>query len=250
MEDVPRQSVLIQELLREIVWPLSEPHPCPYLPNRQAREEVFVARALDPEGYHVFMDMGWRRSGCLLYRPRCEGCNECVPIRVPTATFRRSRSQRRVWRRNRDVTVHVARPSLTEEKWRLYAGYLHGRHDGIMSDDYDDLARFLYRSPVRSLEVSYRLGDRLIGTGIIDVSRRAVSTVYFFFDPEFSRRSPGVFSVLWEIEWCRARHIPYYYLGFYVREARTMSYKADYRPHEILGENGQWQPGDQSDPRV
>jgi arginyl-tRNA--protein-N-Asp/Glu arginylyltransferase len=200
-----------------------------------------MADEFDPEDYHLLMDLGWRRSGHLFYRPCCEDCRECVPIRVPTGAFRRSRSQRRVWRRNRDITVHVEHPRPTEEKWTLYLRFLRGRQNGTMSDDYEDMVRFLYRSPVRTFEVCYRLEEALLGVGIIDVSRRAVSTVYFFFDPEAARRSPGVFSVLWEIEWARARGIPYYYLGYYIRGARGMSYKADYRPHELLGVDGQWQ---------
>jgi arginine-tRNA-protein transferase len=232
----------MREFLRDFVWPVSEPRPCSYLPDCQAQEEYFVAEVLDPEDYHLLMDLGWRRSGHLFYHPRCGDCRECVPIRVPTGSFCRSRSQRRVWRRNRDVTVFVDHPRPTEEKWSLYVRFLRGRQDGAMSEDFSDMVRFLYRSPVRTLEVCYRLGNVLVGVGIIDVSRRAVSTVYFFFDPEVARRSLGVFSVLWEIEWARARRIPYYYLGYYVRGAKGMSYKADYRPHELLSAEGRWQP--------
>jgi leucyl-tRNA---protein transferase len=248
MVGVSSRSVAIQELLRQICWPLSEPHACPYLPGREAREEVFSTLAMDPEAYPVLMDLGWRRSGTLFYRPRCEGCRECVPIRVPTATFERSRSQNRVWRRNTDVSAEIGRPELTEEKWALYVRYLRHRHNGAMGEDGDTLARFLYHSPVHSQEVCYRLDGRLIGTGILDVSSQTASTVYFFFDPDVSRRSPGVYSILWEIEWCRTKGIPYYYLGFYVKGAPAMSYKADYRPFELLGEDGQWRPGDRSDP--
>jgi len=146
------------------------------------------------------------------------------------------------------VVARIDRPCLTEEKWSLYRRYLRHRHDGTMGEDYDDLANFLYRSPVRTLEVTYRVGERLGGVGIIDVSSRAVSTVYFYFDPDLSRRSLGVFSVLWEIEWCRARGMSHYYLGFYVRGARSMSYKADYRPHELLGADGRWRPGGRANP--
>jgi len=203
---------------------------------------MFLAHTMAPDDYRLLMDLGWRRSGCLFYRPRCEGCRECVPIRVRTDAFRRSRSQRRVWRRNQDLDVVVGPPRLTDEKHELYARYLRQQHDGTMGEDREDMERFLYASPINTREICYRLGGRLVGVGIVDVSSTAVSTVYFYFDPDDHRRSPGTFSILWEIDWARRHGIAFYYLGYLVRGVRTMSYKARFRPHELLGPDGKWRP--------
>lgn len=218
-------------------------HPCSYLPGRQARMQGFCASALDPEVYHDLMDMGFRRSGDFFYAPDCRGCRRCVPIRVPVVTFRRSRSQRRAFARNRDVVLRVGPPELDARRLDIYQRYLAAQHrGGEQAADEATLRSFLYQSVVDTVEATYWLGERLVAATILDVSRRSVSSVYHFFDPEFHRRSLGVHSVLAEIEWTKARGIPHYYLGYWVEGAPTMHYKADYRPHELLVD-GRWVAG-------
>jgi arginine-tRNA-protein transferase len=189
------------------------------------------------------MDMGFRRSGLTIHRPACEGCRECVPIRVPVDRFQPSRSQRRVLRRNTDVRVEIDRPVCNEQKWRIFRDYLKHQHDDTMSDDYIDFEAFLYASPTETLEMTFRLGDAIVAAGIVDVGSECLSSVYFYFDPAHSRRSLGVFGALCEIEECVRRGLPYWYIGFYIRDCRRMNYKADFRPNERLMLDGAWREG-------
>lgn len=230
----------MEDLLRQIVWPTSPEHRCPYLKDRQAREEMLFVGKMDPDAYLALMSIGWRRSGCLFYRPACRGCRECIPIRVPVQLFRLSRSQRRVWRRNQNVEVTVAPPECTDEKHALYVRFLNERHHGEMSDNREDMEDFLYASPVNTLEFCYRLGGELIGVGVVDIFDTASSTVYFFFDPSHDRRSLGTFSLLWELDWAKRQGLRYHYLGYTIRGLSSMSYKMRFRPHELLLRDGEW----------
>lgn len=220
--------------------PVGPSRACPYLPGRTASETAFHAPDLDPELYHELMDRGFRRSGTVFYRPACAGCRECVPIRVPTAGWAPSKSQRRVARRNADLELRVAVPEYTEEKAALYAKYLRGQHEREGPEAAEGLREFLYNSPVASLEFEYRAGGRVVGVGICDVCSRSLSSVYFFFDPDESRRGLGTYSGLCEIAWAAGRGIPYYYLGFYVRDCAGMNYKSRFRPCELMGPDGKW----------
>jgi len=219
---------------------VGEPHPCPYLPGRTARDVFLTESELDPAAYEALMDCGFRRSGTVVYRPICDGCRECVQLRVPVAAFCLSRSQRRVLRRNLDVRVEIGTPVCTDEKWRIFVRYLRHQHDGTMSEDREAFERFLYGSPTRTLEMVYRLGRRIVGVGLVDVCPSALSSVYFFFEPKEARRSLGVFGALREIDECRNRGPPYWYAGFFVRDCTRMNYKAAFRPFELLGSDGQW----------
>ncbi|HEY3243420.1 MAG TPA: arginyltransferase [Phycisphaerae bacterium] len=214
---------------------------CPYLPGRLARSAGFHVDSLAGEWYRWLLDRGFRRSGHVIYRPVCRGCGECRQIRVPTAGFQATRSQRRVWRRNVDVQVSRGAPQLDEERWRLYCAYLEARHDGLMSRTRAAFVDFLYGSCIETQEVCYRLDGRLVGVSILDMVPDAWSSVYMFYDPTEQRRSLGTYSVLWEIEECRRRGVAYYYLGYYVAGSPTMAYKARFAPHELLHAGRTWQ---------
>jgi len=220
----------------------SEPHPCSYLPGRSARSVVLFPGRLEPGLYHGLMDLNFRRSGRIFYRPVCDACQECRAIRVRAETFRPSRSQRRCRARNRDLSVTAGPPVPSAEKHALYQSYLRIRHDGQMDRSWEEFCSFLYASPVRTLEVVYRRGERLMAVGILDEEPEALSTVYCYFDPAETARGLGVFNVLWTIEHARARGIPYVYLGYYVAGSPKMAYKADFGPHELLDDRGRWHP--------
>lgn len=215
-------------------------HPCPYLPDRKSRTEAYRADELDPQFHERLLGLGFRRSGRIVYRPRCRGCNECRQIRVPVGDFHPSRSQRRIFRRNTDVTVDVHPPRVTDEKYAIFREYLDGRHDATMARSIEAFQDFLYDSPTTTLEFEYRVDKRLIGVSIADRCPGGLSSVYMFFDPAFARRSPGTFSALYEIDFIRREGLSYYYLGFLVSGCAAMEYKNRFRPCQVLVENNHW----------
>ena len=219
-------------------------HPCPYLPGRVSQSRAFWAEQMPPPLYHRFMDAGFRRSGKLVYQPVCRGCRACVSIRVPVATFRPGKSQRRCRRRNEDLVVAVAPAVATDEKYDLYRRYVVGRHRRPEEEEgREAFERFLYDSPVDTLEFSYRdASGGLVAVGLCDASPGSLSSVYFYFDPDESWRGPGTFGALYEIEAAAALGIPYYYLGYWVDGCAAMEYKADFRPAEVLHPDGVWRP--------
>ena len=216
---------------------------CGYLPGRLSTLRWFEAPALSGEDYQRLQDAGFRRSGSIFYQPLCAGCRACVPLRVPVTTFAPTRSQRRVLRRNRDVTVRIAPPEPTHEKWDLYDRYQREWHrkTPAEADDVADFVASLYRAPVESVEFEYR--DRwgsLLGVGIGDLCPRSLSSVYFYFDPRQARRSLGTFSALYEIQWARERGLQYWYAGYWISECPSMAYKSRFGPCQRLDTDGVW----------
>src|SRR5450432_1765198 len=215
-------------------------HPCVYLPGRVARMRGFAVGKMPGEMYHAFMDAGFRRSGRLVYQPICAGCRECVPIRLAVNEFQPSKSQRRCARKNADLSVEIGAPVATDEKFELYCRYLRDRHGGEI-EGREAFERFLYESPVQTVEFIYRSGGgKLVAVGICDVCDQSVSSVYFYFDPTESRRGLGTYGVLREVDYTRLRNIPHYYLGYWVRRCRSMQYKAEIGVGELLRDDGVW----------
>jgi leucyl-tRNA---protein transferase len=234
-----RTRLLARAIARQSQSP-GEAFACPYIAGRRARHLVVGATTVPPGLYHSLMDLNFRRLGPVFYRPTCDDCQECRMLRVPVQEFKPSRAQRRCLAANEDVTIEIGPPVATEEKRRLYQSYLEARHDGQMDGSPTEFEGFLYTSSVETLEFVYRLGDRVVGVGIADLEPLALSAVYFYFDPAASHRSLGVFNVLRLIEECRIRGRSHLYLGYYVQECRKMSYKAAYRPCEVLRSDRRW----------
>ncbi len=216
------------------------PRDCPYLEERSARERAF-ALADSPAGlYKHLMDYGWRRSGRVIYKPACEGCSACVPIRIPVAEFAPSRTQRRTMRSNADIVATVGRPASTDEKFGLFVRYQETRHAGDMCTQREQFERFLYDSPVATMEAEFRLGGDLVGVSIIDRDGEALSAVYTWFAPEFQARSLGTWAILWSIGFAKEQGVPYYYMGYYIEGCGKMNYKAMFRPYELCDGAGNW----------
>ncbi|HET6246055.1 MAG TPA: arginyltransferase [Tepidisphaeraceae bacterium] len=218
-------------------------HPCAYLPGRMAQSRAFWVEGMPAKVYHDFMNAGFRRSGELVYQPICKGCRECLPIRVPIATFKPSKSQRRCFRQNQDVCVTAGRLESTDEKWELYQRYMQHWHKAD-ADDRAGFESFLYESPVDTLEFCYRDGSgKLLAVGICDMCDESLSSVYFYFDPAEAHRGLGTFGALYELNFARDQGIPYYYLGYWIDQCPSMRYKSMYRVHEILYPDNVWRAG-------
>jgi arginine-tRNA-protein transferase len=230
----------LRALLEEQGPPPGLAFDCPYLPGRTARHVTLVPSPVLPGLYHSLMDLNFRRSGPIFYRPACPGCQACRMLRIPLAEFEPNRAQRRCLRRNHDLEVVVRSPRPSEEKRRLFDRYLRARHDGSMDASPDGFEGFLYASPLTSLELEYRLGDRLLGVGLADVEPKTLSAVYCYYDPDEPKRSLGVLNILALVQEGRRLGVPYLYLGYWVEGSRTMSYKDQYRPCEVLEPDGSW----------
>jgi arginine-tRNA-protein transferase len=213
-------------------------HDCPYLPPRRATTRGLLASRIPADLYHDFLDAGFRRSGKLIYQPICRGCRQCVPIRVLVDRFQPSKSQRRCFRRNADLIVSCGPAKASAEKQELYRRYVTGWHGGESAEGFES---FLYDSPVETIEFCYRdPAGRLLAVGICDLSRRSLSSVYFYFDPADAWRGLGTFGVLYELGWAGRSGIPFYYLGYWIHGCGTMKYKANFRPFELLLPDGNW----------
>jgi arginine-tRNA-protein transferase len=223
---------------------LSMPHPCSYLDGRQSTI-LFVdpQRILEAGEYSAFVRQGFRRSGDLVYRPHCQQCSACVPVRVPVRAFKPSRSQRRVWEKNRNIEV-IEKPARFEAAhFDLYRHYQARRHpeSGMNDADPQKYLGFLTSRQVESAFFEFRAGEHLLGVAVADLLPDGLSAVYTFFDPDQPARGLGVHAVLWEIAETQRRGLDYLYLGYWIRETPKMSYKINYQPLEAF-RHGRWEP--------
>lgn len=216
------------------------PYPCSYLPDQMARSQVATPSFLiTPQTYSELVRRGFRRSGTFTYRPDCEACGACVPVRVEAAAFVPSRAQRRASKRHRGLEVSLHPLKDSEERFALYRRYQKVRHadEGKEDEGREQYRNFLLQSHVDTVLVEFREHGVLRMVSIIDILDDGLSSVYTYYDPDVAQASFGTYNVLWQIELCRRLKLDYLYLGFWIRESGKMAYKAGFRPLQGLADD-------------
>lgn len=212
---------------------------CSYLPEMKTRMYYRYMRNASRALVSKLVERGWRRFGCYFFHPICAGCSACKSLRIDAQNFTLFRSQKRVMKKNRDTLIHIRTPGMTQEHLDLYNRF-HKHKSETVGWNYTPINPQLYYENFVDgahdfgKEVLYFRDDRLVGVDLIDITEDGISSIYFYYDPDYSPFSLGTYSLLMQIELAKRMDLRWIYLGYWVDGCRSFAYKMNYRPLEIL----------------
>jgi len=215
---------------------------CGYFDDRQSFFEEYLLEDISETEFEYLLSNGMRHFGDYFFRPRCNGCHDCIPIRLRPEAFAMSRTHKRTIKKCEDVKIKIGPPRFTEKKFKLYLE--HKKRFPSLQDDVEDIDNFavsFYQSVPFGIEFEYYYDGELVGIALGDFTRNTFSAVYTFYINPHPQMSLGVFSILKQIQFSRECGIKYFYLGYFILKNRSLNYKANFKPNEVFI-NNEWVP--------
>lgn len=212
---------------------------CSYLDNKEQTTHYKIINKCSASYVHELIERGYRRFGKMFFRPVCESCNECQSIKIDVDNYNFSKSERRVLKKAKDVEMYIQTPVLSHDHLRLFERYhlfmkekKAWKYEKTSPDHYYN--SFVSGHEDFGYEILYYYDSKLVGVDLIDILENGISSIYFYYDPDYSHLSLGKLSLLKQIEHAKELNKKWIYLGYYVEECPSLNYKASYKPYLTL----------------
>jgi arginine-tRNA-protein transferase len=237
MIDVKPKSVLEQP-----IYMLTKATACPYLKGR-VEKRIATDITYNNKVYNELALNGFRRVENWMYRPVCDNCSACKSYRVDIKNFELTKSLKRINKNLGAITFKIIKNTATTEHFDLFKKYQFERHSGgSMSDmDENEFISMIETSPIKTKLMEFRdTSKNLMGVILLDIDDVNLSAVYSFFDPKLSKSGIGNYMISQCLIFGKKNKYKHLYLGYYIGEISSMSYKSRFKPGQILDE-GDWQ---------
>ncbi len=212
---------------------------CAYIEGKKQKTHYKIIQDCSKQKCSSLIHKGWRRFGKMFFRPVCSDCDKCESIKIDVNNYNFSKSERRVIKKCSDFNIVIQSPNLSIEHLELfknYHNYMHIKRDwknqNVTADSY--YSSFVQGHSDFGYEVLYFDDERLIAVDLIDILEDGISSIYFYYDPDYQKYSLGKYSIYKQIEFAKKLNLKWIYLGYYVRECQSLAYKSQYKPYLTL----------------
>jgi len=227
--------------LQKLQFYVTTPYPCGYIEQNLAQSLIASPHHLvDKNVYSELINQGFRRSGKFSYRPHCEHCTQCVPVRIVLDQFVATRSQKRAYKQHSDLTATLLPLGFRQSHFALYTEYQALRHQteedikqNADTSEEEQYKQFLCQSSVESIMIEFKdANDQVKIVSVVDTVKDGSSAVYTFYDATAPKASYGTYAIMWLIDWTTKLNLPYLYLGYWIAESQKMTYKEKFNAQE------------------
>ena len=212
---------------------------CSYIDGNRQTTHYKIIEECTTVQCEALIERGWRRFGNMFFRPVCLECTACESIKIDVEHFHFSKSAKRILRKNTHFRTIIQKPTMTTTHLELFTRY----HDHMSIkrgwENHPINAKNYYMSFVHGhndfgYEVLYFDEEKLIAVDLIDILPDGISSIYFYYDPDYTKHSLGKYSLYNQILQAKELGLSWIYLGYYVESCQSLSYKKEYAPFLML----------------
>ena len=212
---------------------------CSYLDDLEQTTYYKIIQHCTAKQCQEFIERGYRRFGKMYFRPICSTCSECQSIKIDVENFSFSKSQRRVLRKAKHIKSYIQKPTLSKDHLKLFEKYhlymkdsKNWDHNPVTAQSYH--SSFVDGANDFGYEILYYDENKLIGVDLIDILEDGISSIYFYYDTDYMEYSLGKLSLYNQILYAKESKLKWIYLGYYVKDCPSLSYKDHYKPYLTL----------------
>ncbi|MDX9966426.1 MAG: arginyltransferase [Sulfuricurvum sp.] len=209
--------------------------PCAYISGNSQSIHYKIIQECSREQCEALILRGWRRFGSMYFRPICQECRACESLKIDVQNYTFSKSERRILRKNGSWNTLIRPPTLTRDHLELFERYHRYKHhtrswDEPKVDPKNYYASFVQGHGDFGFEILYFDDERLIAVDLVDILDEGISALYCYYDPDYPSFSLGRYTLLEQIRLAQRLGLKWIYLGYYVEQCRSLSYKGSYKP--------------------
>jgi len=177
----------------------------------------------------LFLSKGWFRSGQSintstilnfknkLYSP--------VRVRLPLKDYQFKKRLKKILNKNSCFET-VYRPAiLDDEKETLYKHFKNRYKDEVPKTLKQYLLDGKEDSIYNTYEVAVYNNDELIAASFFDLGKKCIASILGIYNPKYEKNSPGIFTMLAEIQFGIANNFDFYFPGYVVPGYGKFDYK-------------------------
>lgn len=211
--------------------------------------DLFKADRLTLQVWEKMLAEGWRHNAKWVFRNSHDfdeygNLNYVLPLRYKLKSFNFSKSQRKIFNKNQDLSYVFQPLQIDDEKLTLFDQHIQrfkfNKPDSIFNFVSNEPGR-----PFKTWELCVYDRDRLIACSFIDITQNALSSTYAMFDLTESKRSLGIYTMILEIKYAIDNKKRFYYPGYAYDRPSFYDYKKKFANTEFYDwQSRLWLPFD------
>lgn len=165
-----------------------------------------------------------------------------LPLRINLNGFYFTKKQRKIISRARRFTTKIQEIVIDDEKELLFYQHTSKFEQGAPTSIYNFISTQPSLVPCQAREVAVYDNGKLVAASFFDLGLEATSSIYGFYDLNYSRFSLGIYTMLAEIQFSLDFQKKYYYHGYCYDVPSFYDYKKRFNQVELFDWQGRWHP--------